>query len=443
MRELTESRSIIIFIDELHTLVGAGSAEGVAGRGQHPEAGALAWRDPVHRRDDARGVPQDDREGPLPGAAIPGGQGPDHRARRAIQILRGIKERYEKFHHVAVHAGGDRDSRLPVEPIHPRSVPSRQSDRHHRRGGRRVKLREAAAVELADVRAQDPGRWSTARRRRSQTHNLDRAESSRREAERLQTPRRWLTEQHGHHRGDQGRHRRGRPSWTGIPISSVKEEEIGETPSHRRGAAPAHHQPGARDLGALPCDSPLARRSQEPEPAGGQLHVPRPHGRWQDRSRARLADIPVRQRAGARPLRHVRVHGEALGLEADRLASGLRRTRRGRTAHRARQAQSLLGVLLDEIEKAHPDVFNILLQVFEDGQLTDGLGNTIDFKNTIIIMTSNIGARFIEKRGNLGFPAYDALAERTRWKIGDGGGQADLQPRVHQPHRRDHRLRRR
>ncbi|MFY9661116.1 MAG: ATP-dependent Clp protease ATP-binding subunit, partial [Terriglobales bacterium] len=60
-------------------------------------------------------------------------------------------------------------------------------------------------------------------------------------------------------------------------------------------------------------------------------------------------------------------------------------------------------VLLDEIEKAHPDVFNILLQVFEDGQLTDGLGNTVDFKNTIIIMTSNIGARHLMKREGLGF----------------------------------------
>jgi ATP-dependent Clp protease ATP-binding subunit ClpC len=60
-------------------------------------------------------------------------------------------------------------------------------------------------------------------------------------------------------------------------------------------------------------------------------------------------------------------------------------------------------VLLDEIEKAHPDVYNILLQVFEDGQLTDGLGNTVDFKNTIIIMTSNIGARHLQKKQGLGF----------------------------------------
>jgi ATP-dependent Clp protease ATP-binding subunit ClpC len=62
-------------------------------------------------------------------------------------------------------------------------------------------------------------------------------------------------------------------------------------------------------------------------------------------------------------------------------------------------------ILLDEIEKAYPDVYNILLQVFEDGQLTDGLGNTVDFKNTIIIMTSNLGARFLEKRSHLGFSA--------------------------------------
>ncbi len=64
-------------------------------------------------------------------------------------------------------------------------------------------------------------------------------------------------------------------------------------------------------------------------------------------------------------------------------------------------------ILLDEIEKAHPDLFNILLQVFEDGHLTDGLGNRVNFKNAIIIMTSNIGARFIQKKAALGFQSSD------------------------------------
>ena len=67
-------------------------------------------------------------------------------------------------------------------------------------------------------------------------------------------------------------------------------------------------------------------------------------------------------------------------------------------------------ILLDEIEKAHPDVYNILLQVFEDGQLTDGLGNTVDFRNTIIILTSNLGARQLQKQSGLGFQSADGVA---------------------------------
>ena len=70
-------------------------------------------------------------------------------------------------------------------------------------------------------------------------------------------------------------------------------------------------------------------------------------------------------------------------------------------------------VLLDEIEKAHPDVFNILLQVLDDGRLTDSQGRTVDFKNTVIIMTSNIGASNIKTAGTMGFSA-DAAGEEQK-----------------------------
>ncbi len=69
-------------------------------------------------------------------------------------------------------------------------------------------------------------------------------------------------------------------------------------------------------------------------------------------------------------------------------------------------------VLLDEIEKAHPDVFNILLQVFDDGILTDGLGRRVDFKNCIIIMTSNVGVRDVKAGGRIGFSSADASADK-------------------------------
>jgi ATP-dependent Clp protease ATP-binding subunit ClpC len=80
-------------------------------------------------------------------------------------------------------------------------------------------------------------------------------------------------------------------------------------------------------------------------------------------------------------------------------------------------------VLFDEIEKAHPDVFNILLQILDDGRITDNYGRVIDFKNTILIMTSNVGARDIVKGGGVGFhthdpeAAYEDMAERVKDEI--------------------------
>jgi ATP-dependent Clp protease ATP-binding subunit ClpC len=80
-------------------------------------------------------------------------------------------------------------------------------------------------------------------------------------------------------------------------------------------------------------------------------------------------------------------------------------------------------VLLDEIEKAHPDVFNILLQVLDEGHLTDNYGRVIDFKNTVLIMTSNLGARDITKGGGLGFQSadpqssYEIMKDKVRKEI--------------------------
>jgi len=73
-------------------------------------------------------------------------------------------------------------------------------------------------------------------------------------------------------------------------------------------------------------------------------------------------------------------------------------------------------VLLDEIEKAHPDVFNLLLQVFEEGRLTDSFGRKVDFRNTIVVMTSNIGARMLKKQGALGFKTSDEEASYEQMK---------------------------
>ncbi len=99
-------------------------------------------------------------------------------------------------------------------------------------------------------------------------------------------------------------------------------------------------------------------------------------------------------------------------------------------------------ILLDEIEKAHPEAFNMLLQIMEDGNLADAKGRKVDFRNTIIIMTSNVGAEQITKDMNLGFGGTpeddDQDPARLRHDEGEGHGpaEADLPPGVPQPHRR-------
>jgi ATP-dependent Clp protease ATP-binding subunit ClpC len=87
----------------------------------------------------------------------------------------------------------------------------------------------------------------------------------------------------------------------------------------------------------------------------------------------------------------------------------------GQLTERVRR-RSYAVILLDEIEKAHPDVFNILLQVFEDGRLTDSFGRKVDFRNTIIIMTSNVGADILRKKGSLGFVSQKEEVEYQEMK---------------------------
>jgi ATP-dependent Clp protease ATP-binding subunit ClpC len=101
-------------------------------------------------------------------------------------------------------------------------------------------------------------------------------------------------------------------------------------------------------------------------------------------------------------------------------------------------------ILFDEIEKAHEDVFNILLQIMEDGRLTDSQGRRVDFKNTIIVMTSNVGARNItEKRTTLGFSSRERRRRAHVMRRISSLVMADLRKtsaRIPEPYRRNHRI---
>ena len=104
----------------------------------------------------------------------------------------------------------------------------------------------------------------------------------------------------------------------------------------------------------------------------------------------------------------------------------------GRSAHRGGAPPPVHGVLLDEVEKAHPEVFDVLLQVLDDGRLTDGQGRTVDFRNAILVLTSNLGSTYL---------VDPSLPTRTRRRRRDVGGALDVQAGVPQPARRRDALR--
>ena len=165
-----------------------------------------------------------------------------------------------------------------------------------------------------------------------------------------------------------------------------------EARPHGGAPAPARHRPGRGRRGGLQRAAPLARRASRtptarsaPSSSSARPASARPswRARWPS-SCSTPQDAMVRIDMSE----YMEKHSVS---PARRRAARLRRLRRGRPAHRGRAPPALLAcVLLDEIEKAHPDVFNVLLQVMDDGRLTDGQGRTVDFKNIVLIMTSNI-----------------------------------------------------
>ena len=148
------------------------------------------------------------------------------------------------------------------------------------------------------------------------------------------------------------------------------------------------------------------------------VHLPRAFRRGQDRDRQDPGRVPLRGRGVADPARHVGVHGEAHGQPSGGFAPGYVGYEEGGQLTEAVRRKPFSVVLFDEIEKAHPDVFNALLQILEDGRLTDSQGRSVDFKNTVIIMTSNLGTADLRK-ASVGFArtseavTYEKMKEKV------------------------------
>jgi ATP-dependent Clp protease ATP-binding subunit ClpC len=421
MKELVENPNFVIFIDELHTLVGAGSAEGsldaanilkpALSRGEIQCIGATT---PYEYR---RSIEKDralERRFQAIKVAPP-------TEAETLEIIYGIKDRYEGFHQVeysddAIQAAVYESSRY----IPDRFLPDKAIDVLDEAGAR-VKLNNTTMPdEVVDIQK----RIKVIVRQMDHaisTKEFDRAiklkDQELQEREALQEIKeRWklknrVPPQVGKNEVEQVISR-----WTGIPVTALQEEETQkllrmEEEIHKRVISQA------KAISAL---SRAIRRSR-----AGMKNPNRPVGSF-----LFLGPTGVGKTELAKALASFLFGSEKSLIRFDmseymekHSVSKLIGSPPGYIGHEEggqltekikRNPYSV--VLLDEIEKAHFDIFNILLQVFEDGQLTDSHGNVIDFKNTILIMTSNIGARYLTSKSQVGFTT---TAEAGRQKVED------------------------
>jgi ATP-dependent Clp protease ATP-binding subunit ClpC len=403
MRELTENHNIIIFIDELHTLVGAGSAEGsldaanilkpALSRGEIQCIGATT---PAEYRKYIEKDRSLERRFQAVKVAAPTEE-------ETIQILRGIKDRYEKFHHVtyreeALEAAVYQSSRY----IPDRFLPDKAIDLLDEAGSR-VKLREAVVpAEAPEIQRKirvvvDRGGEHLERGTFFKDEEIAQRENLHIVRDHFEIGAGAVLEVTKADVDDVV------SKWTGIPLTAVSEQESQKL---LRMEEQLHKRIVSQDI-AIGAVARAIRRTR-----AGLKSPNRPVGSF-----IFLGPTGVGKTEVARTLAAFLFGSERTLLRFDmseymekHSVSKLIGSPPGYVGHEEggqltervkRNPYSV--VLLDEIEKAHPDVFNILLQVFEDGHLSDGLGNTIDFKNALIIMTSNIGARYIQRRGRMGF----------------------------------------
>src|ERR1700749_3275509 len=428
MKELMESQNAIIFIDELHTLVGAGSAEGsldpanllkpALSRGEIQCIGATT---PAEFR---KSIEKDrSLERRFQAVKVPPPSEED-----AIKIIMGIKDRYEKFHAVSYT-----DDSITFAVSHSnryipdRFLPDKAIDLIDEAGAR-VKLRQTSLPEeITEVH----------KRIKFIVHRMDSAianhefekarfysDEERKERENL----RGLRDKY--HLDDSAAGIVSREDiedvvsrWTGVPITSIKEEE---TQKLLRVEEELHKRVISQEK-AISALARAIRRSR-----AGLKSPHRPIGSF-----LFLGPTGVGKTEMARTLAQFLFGSEKSLIRFDMSEFMEKHSvskligsppgyvgyeEGGQLTERVKRNPYCV-VLLDEIEKAHPDVFNILLQVFEDGQLTDGLGNTVDFKNTVIIMTSNIGARHLQRQQGAGFSSdredmvLDKMEELVRGEV--------------------------
>ncbi len=429
MNEIAQNKQIILFIDELHTLVGAGAAEGAIdasnmlkpalARGELQCVGASTLNE--YRK-------YIEKDGALERRFQTVVVEPPS-VDETVEILKGLRKRYEDHHRVTIP---DESlvlaAKLSERYITDRFLPDKAIDVIDEAGARARLAAQVPPPEVAELKTKLEG-VNGEKDAAVRDQNFERAAALRDTERELQGDIRARQEEW------EQRRQSFRPvlgeeeiafivsRWTGIPVTRLQEAE---TARLLRMEEEMHEQVVAQDE-AIKAIARSIRRSRaglkDPKRPIGSFIFCGPTGVGKTELARALAKFLF---ADASALIRVDMSEYMEKFSVSRLIGappGYVGYEDSGTLTKAVRRKPYSVVLLDEIEKAHPDVFNILLQVLDEGHLTDNYGRVIDFKNTVVIMTSNVGAKDITKNRTLGFSnadtraSFEKMAEKVREEL--------------------------
>ena len=428
LKEIKTRGDIILFIDEIHTLVGAGAAEGaidaasilkpMLARGELQTIGATTLDE--YRKHVEKDAALERRFQPI--------QVKEPSVAHTIEILKGLRDRYETHHRVSITDGAlAAAANMADRYVSDRFLPDKAIDLIDEAGSR---LRIKRMTAPAELREFDDKIASARKEKESAIDGQDfelaatlRDKEKNLIAEKHEAEKNWkATDLDKVTEVDEELIAQVLSLSTGIPVFKLTEEE---TARLLRMEDELHNRVIGQDQ-AIKALSQAIRRTRaglkDPRRPGGSFIFAGPSGVGKTELSRTLAsflfgdqDALIQLDMSEYSERHTasRLFGAPPGYvgydEGGQLTEKVRR-------------RPFSVVLFDEIEKAHPDIFNSLLQVLEDGRLTDSQGRTVDFKNTVIIMTTNLGTRDISKSLGLGFANSDddlTNYERMKGKVSD------------------------
>ncbi|HZK43007.1 MAG TPA: ATP-dependent Clp protease ATP-binding subunit [Syntrophomonadaceae bacterium] len=424
--EIKSAGDVIVFIDELHTIVGAGAAEGAIdaanilkpslARGEFQIVGATTIDE--YRKNIEKDAALERRFQPI--------IVDEPSIEESIEILKGLRDRYEAHHGVKISDEAiEAAAKLSARYITDRFLPDKAIDLIDEASS---KVRLANYVLPDEIKAQEHGLEELIKEKEEaiNAQEYEEAAKLRDEEQKLkdaiENDRKEWASKRSLELGIVGEEEIADilSSWTSIPVSKLADEESERLVNLEE----ILHERVIGQEEPVKAVARAVRRARaglkNPERPIGSFVFLGPTGVGKTELARTLAeamfgteDSIIRLDMSEYMEKHsvARMIGSPPGYvghdEGGQLTEKVRR-------------QPYSVILLDEIEKAHPDVFNILLQVLDDGRLTDGQGRTVDFRNTVIIMTSNVGANFIQSGKKVGFMSesssegdYQQMKERV------------------------------